>query len=118
MRLKLLLAAGFVAAVVFATPVHAQTSYTLYEMLEPGSAKFKITYDVTTARAGSEYYLNPVRAGSIATDESVIDLSTGKELIFEVITGKQAKEQARQPAHAGRQPLHQGAPGGAGSRRR
>ena len=77
-----------VAALALAAPAQAQTSYTLYELLEPGSAKFAITYDVTTARAGSEYYLNPVRAGSIATDESVIDLSTGKELFFEVITGK------------------------------
>jgi len=85
--------AVFAAALALAAPVQAQSSYTLYEMLEPGSAKFKITYDVTTARAGSEFYLNPVRAGSIATDESVIDLSTGKELVFEVITGKQAKEQ-------------------------
>jgi len=81
------------AALALSAPVHAQTSYTLYELLEPGSAKFAITYDVTTARAGAEYYLNPVRAGSIATDESVIDLATGKDLVFEVITGKQAKEQ-------------------------
>lgn len=85
--------AAAVAVLVLAAPAHAQTSYTLYELLEPGSAKFAITYDVTTARAGAEYYLNPVRAGSIATDESVIDLSTGKQLFFEVITGKQAKEQ-------------------------
>ena len=35
MRLKLLLATGFVVAVISAAPVHAQTSYTLYEMLEP-----------------------------------------------------------------------------------
>jgi len=93
LRLKVLVATGFIAALVLSAPVHAQTSYTLYELLEPGSAKFAITYDVTTARAGAEYYLNPVRAGSIATDESVIDLATGKDLVFEVITGKQAKEQ-------------------------
>ncbi len=93
MRFKLMAATGFAAALAFAAPANAQTSYTLYEMLEPGSAKFKITYDVTTARAGSEYYLNPIRAGSIATDESVIDLSTGEELFFEVISGKEAKEQ-------------------------
>ena len=86
--------AAAVAVLLLAAPAQAQTSYTLYELLEPGSAKFAITYDVTTARAGSEYYLNPIRAGSIATDESVIDLSTGKELFFEVISGKQAKEQS------------------------
>jgi len=74
-------------------PATAQTAFTLYEMLEPGSAKFKITYDVTTARAGAEFFLNPIRAGSVATDESVIDLATGQELYFEVINGAQAKEQ-------------------------
>ena len=83
----------FALALTFASPIQAQSSYTLYELLEPGSAKFKITYDVTTARAGTEFYLNAIRAGSIATDESVIDLATGEELFFEIITGKQAKEQ-------------------------
>ncbi len=81
------------AALVPAAPAAAQTAFTLYEMLEPGSAKFKITYDVTTARAGAEFFLNPIRVGSVATDESVIDLATGKELYFEVINGAQAKEQ-------------------------
>lgn len=92
MRPKIL-SLAFATCLAIAAPVHAQTSYTLYELLEPGSAQFKITYDVTTARAGDEYFLNPIRAGSIATDESVWDLSTGKELVFEVITGAQAKQQ-------------------------
>lgn len=81
------------AALLAAAPAHAQSSYTLYELLEPGSAKFKITYDVTMARAGSEYFLNPIRVGSVATDESVVDMATGEDLVFEVVTGKQAKEQ-------------------------
>ena len=76
------------AAFIPAVPATAQTAFTLYEMLEPGSAKFKITYDVTTARAGAEFFLNPIRAGSVATDESVIDLATGQELYFEVINGR------------------------------
>lgn len=87
----MILSFAFATCLALAAPVHAQSSYTLYELLEPGSAKFKITYDVSTARAGAEYYLNPIRAGSIATDESVWDLSTGDELFFEVITGAQAK---------------------------
>ena len=93
MTTPLAAAAALLATLAFTSPVQAQTSYTLYELLEPGSAKFKITYDVTTARGGSEYYLNAIRAGSVATDESVIDLSTGKELVFEVISGREAKEQ-------------------------
>ena len=91
-RIPLLLI-GLAAALSLTAPARAQDSFTLYELLEPGSARFKITYDVSTARAGSEYYLNAIRAGSVATDESIIDLATGKELVFEVITGAQAKEQ-------------------------
>lgn len=93
MRHKALILGGLLAALALAAPVRAQTAYTLYELLEPGSAKFKITYDVTTARAGNDYFLNPIRVGSIATDESVVDLATGKELTFEVVTGAQAKAQ-------------------------
>jgi len=88
---KIIALAAFLALLAPCAPVHAQTAYTLYELLEPGSAKFKITYDVTTSREGAEYFLNPIRVGSIATDESVVDLATGKELVFEVVTGAQAK---------------------------
>ena len=91
--LPLVFFAALVATCAVPLPALAQTSYTLYELLEPGSNKFAITYDVTTARAGAEFYLNAIRAGSVATDESVVDLATGKELVFEVITGRQAKDQ-------------------------
>ncbi len=93
MRRTILTATAATLGLMFPASAEAQTSYTLYELLEPGSAKFKITYDVTTAREGTEFYLNAIRAGSVATDESVIDLSTGEELVFEVISGKEAKEQ-------------------------
>jgi len=47
--------------------------YTRYELLAPGSAKFKITYEVTATTAGAKYYYNPIRKGSTATEESVLD---------------------------------------------
>jgi len=104
------LLAMLASALAFAAPAQAQTSYTLYELLEPGSSKFAITYDVTTARAGAEFYLNAIRVGSVATDESVVDLATGRELVFEVITGKQAKEEglagARTPDDSGYIKVH------------
>jgi hypothetical protein len=46
---------------------------------------------VTETRAGSKYHFNQIREGSEASDESVIDLATGKPLKFEVVTGAQAK---------------------------
>jgi hypothetical protein len=60
-------------------------AYTRYELLAPGSAKFKITYEVTASTPGATYYFNPIRKGSIATDESVFDRATGKPLQFDVV---------------------------------
>jgi hypothetical protein len=60
-------------------------AYTRYELLAPGSAKFRIIYEVTATTPGATYYFNPIRKGSVATDESVIDRATGKPLAFDVV---------------------------------
>ena len=60
-------------------------AYTRYELLAPGSAKFKITYEVTATTPGATYYFNPIRKGSVATDESVFDRATGKPIQFDVV---------------------------------
>jgi hypothetical protein len=41
--------------------------------------------------SGARYHFNQIREGSEASDESVLDLATGKPLKFEVVTGAQAK---------------------------
>src|SRR5215813_6812991 len=64
--------------------------YTRYELLAPDSGKFKITYEVTATTAGAKYYYNPIRKGSAASDESVLDAMTGKPLHFEVVSGADA----------------------------
>lgn len=66
-------------------------AYTRYELLAPGSAKFRILYDVTATTAGARYYFNPIRAGSIATDERVSDRATGKPLEFSVVGAAEAR---------------------------
>jgi len=66
-------------------------TYTRYELLAPESHSFKIYYEVTETRAGARLHFNQIREGSEASDESVIDLATGKVLKFEVVTGAQAK---------------------------
>ena len=66
--------------------------YTRYELLAPGSAKFRIIYEVTATTAGATRYFNPIRRGSIATDEAVYDRMTGEKLRFEVVSGKVARE--------------------------
>src|SRR5215470_4880803 len=66
-------------------------SYTRYELLAPETHQFRIYYEVTETRPGAKFHFNPIREGSVATDESVIDAATGKPLKFEVVTGAQAK---------------------------
>jgi hypothetical protein len=65
--------------------------YTRYELLAPGSSKFRIIYEVTATTAGATKYFNPIRRGSIATDESVTDRMTGQPLRFEVVRGNVAR---------------------------
>ena len=86
--MRLLRAALFAVAVPLAAQAPAQTesdAYTRYELLAPGTAKFRIIYEVTAATAGAAYYFNPIRKGSVATDEHVYDRATGRPLEFDVV---------------------------------
>jgi len=64
----------------------------LYELQEPESHAFRITHDYTVRRVGEKYYFNVVRAGSHVSGPESIDLETGENLKWEVISGKQAAE--------------------------
>ena len=82
-------------AVVFPAATGAQTEtdeYTRYELLAPETASFKIYYEVTATTAGAKYFYNPIRKGSVASDESVVDAMTGKPLEFAVVSGAEAKK--------------------------
>jgi hypothetical protein len=77
-----------VASRTAAGQVPAQTesdAYTRYELLAPGTAKFRIIYEVTANTAGATSYFNPIRKGSVASDEHVYDRATGKPLEFDVV---------------------------------
>lgn len=69
-----------------------QDEYTQYELLAPDSASFKVTYEVTATTAGAKLFWNPIRKGSVATDEAVFDMMTGAPLKFEQVSGATAKE--------------------------
>ncbi|MBI3402786.1 MAG: hypothetical protein HY048_15320 [Acidobacteria bacterium] len=69
----------------------SQDEYTLYELLAPDTASFRIDYEVTATTAGAASFWNPIRKGSVASDEAVYDMMTGAPLKFEQITGAQAK---------------------------
>ena len=65
--------------------------YTRYELLAPGSAKFRIIYDITAVRPGATAFFNPIRKGSVASDEKVTDLATGQPLKFAQVSGESAR---------------------------
>ena len=74
-----------------AAPLQTETDeYTRYELLSPDSSSFAIRYEVTATTAGAKYFYNPIRKGSVASGESVIDVMTGKLLRFEVVSGAEA----------------------------
>ena len=68
--------------------------YTRYELLAPQTASFKIYYEVTATAAGAKVFYNPIRKGSVASDESVYDAMSGKPLPFEVVSGAEARKDA------------------------
>jgi hypothetical protein len=77
--------------VVPPVPVQTETDeYTRYELLSPETASFAIRYEVTATSAGAKYYFNPIRKGSVASNESVVDVMTGQPLRFEVVSGVEA----------------------------
>lgn len=75
-----------------------EDDYTRYELLGPDTAQFRILYEVTATTAGAPYFFNALRRGSVATDESVVDMMTGQPLKWEVVSGKQARAEGHPTA--------------------
>lgn len=69
---------------------NAADELTLYELLAPDTHSFAITYDVSTGIEGAHYLFNPIRRGSIASNEHVVDAATGQPLEFHVVTAARA----------------------------
>jgi hypothetical protein len=82
----------FALAAPAAAQNRSEDPYTRYELLAPETASFKITYDVTAVTAGAKFFFNPIRKGSQASDESVVDLMTGAPLKFKEVTGQEARD--------------------------
>ncbi len=79
-------------AAAWAQPPQTEAdAYTRYELLAPGSARFRILYEVTATTPGATHYFNPIRKGSVATDERVTDRATGRALPFDVVRGAVAR---------------------------
>jgi hypothetical protein len=81
-------------------PVDAD-EYTRYELLAPDSSQFHILYEVTAIAPGTTVYFNPIRRGSVASGERVIDRMTGEALRFEVVSSEEARRSGLPDAEAG-----------------
>ena len=94
MKFSTLVALSFlpIALGVAAPSQTSQDDYTRYELLPPETASFKITYEVSATTPGATAFFNPIRKGSIASDEAVFDMMTGAPLKFEQVSGAEAKE--------------------------
>jgi hypothetical protein len=80
---------------ISADTAHAQQTqtddYTRYELQEPGSAGFRIFYDVSATTAGARYFYNTIRDGAEEEVHNVTDLHTGGALEWEVVDGAHAR---------------------------
>jgi hypothetical protein len=65
--------------------------YTRYELLAPETASFHILYEVTAISPGATFFFNPIRKGSVASGERVVDRMSGEALAFEVVSGDEAR---------------------------
>jgi hypothetical protein len=91
-----------VAASVRAQPLRQaeQDEYSRYELLAPETASFAIVYEVTATTPGATMFFNPIRKGSVASNEAVFDMMTGAALKFEQVGGAEAKRSGLAEADA------------------
>jgi len=75
-----------------ATTQSEADEYTQYELLAPETASFRISYEVTATTPGANFFYNPIRKGSAASEESVYDAMSGTPLHFEVVSGTDARK--------------------------
>ncbi len=82
-----------------ASPPQTQADdYTRYELQAPGSAAFRIIYDVTATTPGARHYYNSIRAGAESVVHGVTDPHTGAPLPWRVVSGEEARQRAHPSA--------------------
>jgi hypothetical protein len=92
-------------ALLLCLPAAAADDFTIYDLLAPETHQFAIIYDVTVTRAGAKFFFNPIRPGSTASQERVLDRATGQDLAFETVKGKDAKATGEVSPRAGDEDL-------------
>lgn len=82
-----------------AAPAFGASGLAVYTLLGPSTHSFELAYDTVVARAGAEYFFDPVQPGSVASKTSAIDLASGQELELKAATGREAKAANAAPAN-------------------
>ena len=97
LRTRIRITLVWLASIALSTAAVAQPSqaeqdeYTRYELLGPETASFAILYEVTATTSGATLFFNPIRKGSVASGEAVYDMMSGAPLVFEQVSGAEAK---------------------------
>src|SRR5262245_20702438 len=80
------------AIALWPKPSGAQsTEYTRYELLTPGSAKFRIISEVTATPVTTGEYFSPIRKGALSGDAHVVDRASGKPVPFDIVSAMVAR---------------------------
>jgi hypothetical protein len=79
---------------ILTAPIQARAAeaFSIYDLNPPSTHSFDIVYDVSSDREGAAFFFNPIRQGSVSTNERVLDLFTGKPLEFTEVDAKAARE--------------------------
>jgi hypothetical protein len=72
--------------------------YTRYELKDPSKGTFRILYEVTATTTGATRYWNPIRKGSVATDERVTSPVSLETIPFRVVSGRVARDNGHREA--------------------
>ena len=98
--LAALTALAVVPPVAAQQPQTQTDDYTRYELQAPGSAAFRIFYDVTATTAGARFYYNTIRVGAEEVVHVITDLHTGEPLAWELVDGTHARANGHPRASA------------------
>lgn len=104
MRMRLLfgLTISVLVAVAASAQFHRaeQDREIYYQLLPPETHQFRISHDFNVTRPGQKSVHSFVRAGSIVSDSTVIDLDTGEQLKTSKVTGKEVNQLGYYPEAA------------------
>ena len=81
--------------------LRAAEAFSIYDLNPPSTHSFDIVYDVSSEREGAAFFFNPIRPGSVSTNERVLDLFTGKPASIEAMREAVGRGRRAEPQPGG-----------------